>query len=116
MLLHENCKKCWNPCNHEATRIGVKNQSKLFSKSFDEVNAEAAGIQGHAEVEGHAEAAGMQGHAEAAGMKGHVEATGMKGHDGNISDPIGNNTIVDTHENEDFVSKFWELDNDEPRW
>ena len=31
------------------------------------------------------------------------------------SDHIGYNTVVDTQEYEDFVSKFWELDSDEPQ-
>ena len=80
--LHDKCVDS-GVCNHEATRIDVKNQSKLFSPSIDEVNAEAAAIQGHAEVagmQGHAEAADMQGHAEAAGMHDHAEAAGMLVH------------------------------------
>ena len=56
----------------------------------------------------------QQGHAKAAGMWGHGEAAGMNGQNGNISDHVHYNTVVDIQENEDFVSEFWESDSDEP--
>ena len=38
----------------------------------------------------------------------------MNGQNGNISDHVHYNTVVDIQENEDFVSEFWESDSDEP--